>query len=127
MNHHHSSSTIFVVFNFIRDSKMNCDLFAICPFNTNEFVTTVCNEPMLDGESSTFAPSGSGKVGVSDAAGYSPVTIPKSGTLLLTSKAPAEITRFDIRANELCSEGGTLIVTISYFVRNRNYVLVSLT
>ena len=82
---------------------------------------------MLNGESSIFSPTGSGKVGVPDAAGYSPVTIPKSGTLLLTSKAPAQLTRFDIRANELCSEGGTLIVTISYFVRNRNYVLVSLT
>ena len=82
---------------------------------------------MLNGENSLFTSSGSGKVGVSDAAGYSPVTIPKSGNLLLTSKTTAQLTRFDIRANELCSEGGTLIVTISYFVKNRNYVLVSLT
>ena len=81
---------------------------------------------MLNGESSTFAPTGSGKVGISDAFGYSPVTIPKSGTLLLTSKAPAQLTRFDIRANELCSEGGTLIVTVSYFVNNMKHVLVSL-
>ena len=81
---------------------------------------------MLNGENSIFTSTGSGKVGVSDAAGYSPVTIPKSGTLLLTSKAPAQLTRFDIRANELCSEGGTLIVTISYFINNKNYALVSL-
>ena len=89
-------------------------------------VITVCNNPLLNGVSSIFSPTGSGKVGVSDAAGYSPVTIPKSGTLLLTSKAPAELTRFDIRANELCSEGGTLIITISYFINNKNYALVSL-
>lgn len=79
---------------------------------------------MLNGENSVFTPK-DGSNPPSNDDGFTGLTIPDDGTVVLKSKTAVELTKFTLRVNEVCSNGGTLLLNVVYFGENDKFSTVS--
>ena len=82
---------------------------------------------MLNGQSGLFRPVQGATAANPGPDGFSRISVPKSGIIILQSAAPAKLTKFTLRVNEICSEGGTLTAKVFYFGINDNYKTVCIT
>ena len=106
-NHHHLDG----------QSRNNNDFVSasIVDNSFNNHFISVCADPMVDGPSSIFKPSGDSTVSRSGSDGYSVVNFPNNGVVSLRSMAPVQLTFFSLRIGKTCSDGSALKVTVSYF------------
>ena len=79
------------------------------------FYISVCTDPMVDGPSGVFRPSGDATVSASGPDGYSTINFPASSSVILKTSTPAKLTAFYIRIGKTCSDGSPLKVSVSYF------------
>ena len=94
-------------------------------FETNlKCLFSECYDPMLNGEESVFSPKG-GSMDSPDPEGFSRIRIPNDGTVVFRGTRPAEITKFTLKVNEICSKDGTLLVKVVYFGDAGRYSTVS--
>ena len=82
---------------------------------------------MLNGENGVFKPIQGATVAARGSDGFSRISVPKTGVIILQTNTPAKLTKFTLRVNEICSEDGTLIAKVFYSGQNGNYGTVSTT
>ena len=85
----------------------------------------VCTDPMIDGPSGVFKPSGDGTVSESGPDGYSMVTFSNDGVINLKTSTPAQLTVFYLRVGRTCSDGSPLKVEVKYFLGDQAETVVS--
>ena len=64
---------------------------------------------------SVFKSRNSNEVGAGTEDGFRPIIFTNMFMVLLLGDQPAEITEFKVRVCDICSDGGPLAVSISYF------------
>ena len=74
-----------------------------------------CDDPMINGPDGTFKPSHTNDVDPPGPDGFTPISFPPTGPLVLTSPIPAELTEFILRINQTCMDGSILAVEIVYY------------
>jgi hypothetical protein len=79
---------------------------------------------MLDGENSVFTAPDNTFVGLPSNDNYTPISFPNSGVIILNSKYPVELTQFDIRVNEICSDNGALTIAVTYHYGDNSETVV---
>jgi hypothetical protein len=67
---------------------------------------------------SFFVPNDGVSVSSPDSDGYNRITLPDDGEIVLTSPTSVQLTKFTLRIDEVCSNGGSLIARVRYFGDN---------
>ena len=80
---------------------------------------------MMNGESSVLIPTHDSNVESPDSKGFTPITYPPDGPILLTTPAPVEITSFELEAIMVCKEGNPLTIEVTYYNENNEPYTVS--